>query len=430
MKIRYLNLSFFLFYLLLLLYCRKSNYADPSSYFFDPDRAYVPKFSDVRVREALQFLDIIKGTEVLSGQEDTIKPAFQAIPETTNLSPKLCIGIPTWGQRTEQYLPQTLASLVDSLTLAERNSLYITVLIVDEFPQHHPSYNEQWLRLLVDKVLVYDGSFNRTKTANYSSADEDTSRGSLLPKLVKQQKSAYDFAHLFDACYDSRAPFFALIEDDVIASRDWYDRATRAAKTLETKYQEGENDWLYLRLFYSETFLGWNNEEWPIYLSWAVLGFAVVAAVAAALVVFATRFYTKARPQYLFRPSNPFGRLYLAVLGLWMPFMVALYFLAGRLSVQPMSPGLQPMPSYGCCSQGLVFPKRHLRAMSNQLRNPPETTLFPDQIIERWANDQLLSKWALVPSVLQHIGRMSSSTGGGLRKGTWNFRFEAYEDPI
>ncbi|KAF6804561.1 hypothetical protein CSOJ01_10095 [Colletotrichum sojae] len=419
MNIRNANVLFVIACSLVYLYLHFSCYADPSSYFFDPDRAYTPKFSHVRVQEALGFLESTRPAQSSATPNEEIESLSKASTGSTRDTPKLCIGIPTWGQRTQQYLPQTLASLVDTLSPEERNSIHIKVFIVDGVPVQHPSYKAPWLRRLADEVLVYDGLHNRTR-ASASPADEQTPTN--FPSgLTKQQKSAFDFAQLAAACYESRAPFFALIEDDVITSRNWYDRLIKGATTLEEKYRQGSRDWLYLRLFYSETFLGWNNEEWPTYWRWIFASYVVIASV----LVLGPRAAAYIRPQPLLRPANTTRQLYFSVLGLWMPLIILLYFLAGRLLMQPMRHGLQPMPSYGCCSQGLVFPRRRLERLSQHFLHPPEDKLFPDQIIERWADDEGLLKWALVPSVLQHIGRMSSSTGGGMRKATWNFRFEA-----
>jgi hypothetical protein len=117
----------------------------------------------------------------------------------------------------------------------------------------------------------------------------------------------------------------------------------------------------------------------------------------------------------------------LLVLGIWMPAAITLYFLAGRLSMQPFPSGVREMPAYGCCSQGLVFPRHQLDPLIQRLRSPALKEHYPDQIIEAVAGERL-AKWALVPSVLQHVGRKGSSTAlPGSVKQTWNFQFELGE---
>ncbi|KAJ3533291.1 hypothetical protein NM208_g8048 [Fusarium decemcellulare] len=68
------------------------------------------------------------------------------------------------------------------------------------------------------------------------------------------------------------------------------------------------------------------------------------------------------------------------------------------------------MPRYGCCAQGLVFPNHHLQGLQDFLREPPFQ--FPgDMITEDYARDRGLTKWALDPSVMQHVGLVESSEG-------------------
>jgi hypothetical protein len=80
------------------------------------------------------------------------------------------------------------------------------------------------------------------------------------------------------------------------------------------------------------------------------------------------------------------------------------------------------MPRYGCCAQGLLFPRRQLDGVFELLRNPPYD--FPgDMILEGYAGDRELKKWALDPSVFQHVGFKESSEGPRKAE-VWNFRFE------
>jgi len=83
------------------------------------------------------------------------------------------------------------------------------------------------------------------------------------------------------------------------------------------------------------------------------------------------------------------------------------------------------MPQYGCCSQGLVFPARHVTKLKQNLLEP-SFDLPVDSIIEKIADDETMKKWALIPSAFQHVGVRGSSAEGGMRKSTWSFGFEEY----
>ncbi|KAM0326971.1 hypothetical protein ACHAQA_006092 [Verticillium albo-atrum] len=267
MKTRYLNIAFVSFWLLAFHYCRVHNYRDPSSYFFRPERAYHSEYSKTRVLEAHRYI-----------QNHAVLPTIQSTrtPRTQKQAPRLCVGIPSFGQRPgdEHVLLQTLASLVDNLTPAERESIHVAVLIVDNPPTQHSSFYTPQLTAFADEILAYDGNINHTKTVVPFDAVA-LNPADIPANISKPQKSASDFALIADACGSSEAPYFALIEDDVIASRDWFTRTMGALDSLEGKKSWAGRDWLYLRLFYSETFLGWNNEEWPSYATWIIIIYVV-----------------------------------------------------------------------------------------------------------------------------------------------------------
>ncbi|CRK15800.1 hypothetical protein BN1723_010801 [Verticillium longisporum] len=334
--------------------------------------------------------------------------------------PELCIGVPSFGQRPgmDDSLLHTLASLIDRLTHFERDTIYIVVLIVDKPPTKHLSFYTQQLTTFADEILVYNGHINRTKTVLPFDAG-NLNPVPVLDTLSIQRKIDSDVALLVDACQSTRASYFALVEDDVVASKDWFARTLGAVALLEEKRDKSHRDWLYLRLFYSETYLGWNDEEWMCYAAWIVSAYVFVISCLA----IATRLSTSGRTFISCRCSKHFIKLYASVLSLLLPLAIALYFLAGRLTMQPMSPGVHQMSNYGCCTQALVFPKRHMESLSRHLRNS-DLKLFPDQMVEILADREGLTKWALVPSAVQHIGRKSSSIAAGRAKPTWNFRFE------
>lgn len=89
--------------------------------------------------------------------------------------------------------------------------------------------------------------------------------------------------------------------------------------------------------------------------------------------------------------------------------------------MQPLPHGIVRMDNFGCCSQGLVYPRDKVPLILHDLDPGLTPGLLPDQRVEALAGRTGLARWALVPSVLQHVGRMGSS---GKPKKTWNFQFE------
>jgi len=102
-----------------------------------------------------------------------------------------------------------------------------------------------------------------------------------------------------------------------------------------------------MRLFYTETNLGWNSEEWPVYLRWAI-PIALCIASFNALV-----YYTIRRSPLVQRHWR-----ILLIASLLTAFLaVVFFFSAGRVSMLPMAEGVHEMNKYGCCAQGIVYPR-------------------------------------------------------------------------
>lgn len=106
---------------------------------------------------------------------------------------------------------------------------------------------------------------------------------------------------------------------------------------------------LYLRLFYTEQYLGWNSEEWPIYLRASILVITLIACI-----LVGTRHYRSKTGSIL--PTD----LVILLCLLCAPLLIALFFAAGRVTTLPIPPGVHEMPKFGCCSQSLVFPQSRI----------------------------------------------------------------------
>lgn len=101
----------------------------------------------------------------------------------------------------------------------------------------------------------------------------------------------------------------------------------------------------------------------------------------------------------------------------------------------PLAPGVNEMPKFGCCSQSLVFP--HSRAADLIDWYESKRVGFVDVLTEELADRDGELRWALTPSIMQHIGRKSSK-GDDFGKASkyhmsvaeklWNFAFEG-NDP-
>ena len=322
----------------------------------------------------------------------------------------MCIGIPTVARDgPEQYVRSTVGSLLVGLNAAERNEIYLTVLIAHTLPHIHPISHEQWFESAVDNVLYYNMS-QQQQTNIITSWEKDKAFA---------KKGLYDYIYTLQHCTETGAQWVTMIEDDTLAAEGWYPRAIHALERADYYHQGGSyNDWLYLRLFFTEEFLGWNMEELPIY-SLAAAGMMTIVAVCLLVIRrhVLSRYFTDS--------------IVLSFTFIYTPALIALYFAAGRLTVLPLAPGVREMPRFGCCAQGLVFPREMAIRTVSYLKTRGEG--FVDEFLEGWANEEGFVRWAVVPSLLQHIGQHSSKGddfginakwGHSVAEKIWSFGFE------
>jgi hypothetical protein len=311
------------------------------------------------------------------------------------------------------YLDLLVGSLLDGLSDEERTDITILPFIanIDAFAHH--AYNETWLRTLTDTVFTYENVSVRDKARMRSQESPDG----------HNKKALFDYSYMLRRCLDTNSPYILMLEDDIIAADGWYRHTKAAVRELETtvEYQTS----IYLRLFYNTRIQGWNSESWPVYLFWSVV-FEVLLIGTLRLLCRSSRAASR-----FFTP-----RTTLVILLICSPACVGLYFAAGRLTVHPNPTGIHQMNGYGCCSQALLFPRSQVPPMLDYFR---KRRIGPrDELIEKHAELKKLTRWALTPSVFQHIGSRSSKwRGHGLEdigehdgltgpERIWNFHFESW----
>ncbi|KAM0248120.1 hypothetical protein ACHAQJ_009590 [Trichoderma viride] len=403
--LRVINFVFCLIWLITFRYLQQTTYYDPSSFFFRWDAAYQPIYSAVREQEADAFL---ASTQLQKNR------VLKEPGESVGYSAPYCIGIPTLQRERAQFFARTAASLVDTLTLEERDSIHIVVLLSDTDATVNSAFGQHWLHAIADTVIVHEDTPEKLAAENGYQMIQRHPEFAARDERVRR-----DYAVLSETCRQNEAEYFILVEDDVIAARDWFKRLQDSTPQVNERAVAKRRDWLYLRLFYTETYMGWNSEEWPTYLRNIALIYMAVIGV-----MLAIRLLHHMAPSSIKDRIFKNSKLLVAnVLFIWVPLFICLGFMAGRLTISPLPTGVQEMPRYGCCSQGLVIPNRHLNMLEEKLKESP-FDLPADSTIEKIADNLELDKWAIVPTVLQHIGARGSSARGGAMKSTWNFSFE------
>jgi hypothetical protein len=372
---------------------------DPSSFFVDIKRAYERRYSTIRIEEAGDFI---------ARSRSSSKHRAKA-----SSNPSICVGVATVQRDDAKYFDLLVGSLLKGLSDAERGDILLLPFIANIDPYTHYAFNESWLFDLTDEVLTYE---------NVSKKDKARMRSQETPK-GHEKKALFDYSYTLRKCLDSDAPYILMLEDDTIAADGWYRRTKTAVEEMESRPEYPSS--IYLRLFYNTRLQGWNSEFWPHYLFWSV-----VFEVLPASVLWWLHRNNAAAARFL----TP--RTTLTILLICSPACVALYFAAGRLTVQPNPIGIHQMNSYGCCSQALLFPREQVPPLLDYFKK--ERTGLRDVLIEMYADQNGLTRWALTPSVFQHIGSRSSKWKGngsevvdenGLiaTERIWNYHFEAWD---
>ena len=384
--------TFSIFYVLIIIYCRSAGYQDPSSIFFDVRRAYARRYSAYRAEQADAYINT--ASEINRRLSNTVEP------------PLLCMGIATVARRGNQYVRTTVGSLFVGLSQEQRDSIFFNLLIAHTDPAKHPVFAEQWLDMVPDQMLQYPKD---AATVRQIQLWEDGG--------WYRNKSIHDYRYLLSDCYDTGAQYIAMIEDDTLAVEGWFQRLLDALEAVRLKMQAYPSDqrWIYLRLFYTDDLLGWNSEQWATYLFWS---FSIWMSFTTMILMVKRRFPTKCE----FITYDVVAILSIVCI----PALILLFFLAGKQTMMPIPGGVQEMNEYGCCSQGFVYPRSMIPHVLDQLSI--ETKGLVDMQIEKIADAAGYVRWAIVPPLLQHIGG-TSSKGYGFddnAQQTWSFRYEQY----
>jgi hypothetical protein len=391
------------FFALVALYIITSvSSRDPTSLYFSTRKGYVPLYSAIRREQADTFVSTYNEAE----QSKIVK----ASPDEKKR--KLCVGIPSIKRPGNGYLRDTVGSLLQGLTPEERQEIYLIVFIPHSEPEVHEAYKEKWLQGFADQVLTYNFGFDRMQ---YIRNMEQTGR--------IMEKGIFDYAYLLNQCADQFTPYIAMIEDDTVAMDGWYHRTMAAIHEAEQQaaLRRSKPDFLYLRLFYTEEFLGWNHEHWKSYL-WRCI---CVAALPTAFLVFVRVFQPRTKLSMTLTTRRAFLTLY-AVLTV----LILFYFSLGRITVSPIPAGVHEMPRFGCCSQAYVFPNLKAQDLVAYLKE--RHVGYTDVMLEDFANERNELRFAVTPSVVQHLGRknegdeeaMLDRSGRNVAEKIWSFAFE------
>ncbi|KAK4038741.1 hypothetical protein C8A01DRAFT_17205 [Parachaetomium inaequale] len=396
-----------LIWLLGFSYGRLFLWRDPHSAYFRSEGVYDLDYSAARQKEARSFLAQVSAEASTDADGDGAPPPRPKAGAT----PAVCAAIATVrrdGDVARMYMADAVGSMLAGLDPRERAALTVKLLFANTEPARHPDWNAPWVNALVDDASGYRG-LAKLELAGLRKAEEDHD----MPL-----KGVYDYLYVIERCLEETdAPFIAVFEDDVVFSGDWFARTMRGLQYLvrDHKKAEGDKDWLYMRLFYTETFLGWTAEDgdwWQNHLPVTLL----MAAGGTATVLMLLRLVGCG-------PRLRLDWLTIVVLSLLVaPGFTALALMAGKHNLPlpsslhhkvPFGPsdsavaaGVAAMDKNVCCSQALVFHRPALPGLIENLRKRERGQT--DSMIEDYCDATGMKRFALREQVVQHVGLVSS----------------------
>lgn len=263
--------------------------------------------------------------------------------------------------------------------------MYLSVLIAEDHPENHPSWNQAWMHHAVDELYTYN-----------ISAAERTRLRNIVDESGFAKKGIYDYIYALRRCHEIGTPYIGMFEDDILLADGWLVRTLVGLQRIFAS--EGAlNSWLFMRLFNQERSIGWasryiggNNEHWII----AGIGICIWVVI-----FFARRWWTFARTHI------DMGTVWVLILVL-NPALVILFFQCGKASMLPPSAGVFDEP-FGCCSQAMIFPREQVPSVIEFLQEKQQGQI--DLLLNHLALETGLKRYALYPVQAQHIGKTQSN---------------------
>ncbi|KAM5490399.1 hypothetical protein MaudMau93_002597 [Microsporum audouinii] len=376
-------------WLVIFQYCRYQFWRDPHSAFFN-DRAgvYDLGYSLSREREAHHFITRYNAP---TKPPESIKGGSH---------PLFCVAFVTVRREADDYFDPSIGSLLAGLDPRERRALHLNILFADTDPTQHPSWGQKWVDRLADVAETY----NITENQLGHLKELETERNFY-------EKGVFDYVYALNSCKKSNAPYTVVFEDDIIIAEGWMAKTLKALSDIK-RMPSDKRPWIYLRLFYTETALGWESSDFAYRNMPLVFATAMLLTFACLTVIRRLRSYRS----LIDFPTT------LAISVVCVPAFVALVYMTGKYSLAPLH-GVVEMAPYGCCTQGMVFPRDQVDGLIAYLQKRGHGQT--DTMIEEYAEESKLIRYALVPQQLQHVGLKSSRDNTELNaQSTWAFYFE------
>jgi len=196
-------------------------------------------------------------------------------------------------------------------------------------------------------------------------------------------KQINDYIYILEKC-QSLSKYVLILEDDVYAAQDFYSKIL--VTTNELKHKE---DWIFLKLFFVQDFIGWNNDGYDFVFEIGVVVFSGVIAYLAC-----KKFEIKNSCLVVLIVANAglvgFGTIQLL----------------GKQNIFPLLPSGLSEIEYTCCSPAHLYQSSKIPDLINflKLQLSKRSVTHVDLLMDEYANQENLKKYVYMPSVFQHTG--------------------------
>lgn len=431
---------------------------NPNSHFFDPSiETFQNPISEARTVEARNWIDQMD----LKLQEGNVP--VQRFKSSTGIAsgPELAVIFLTVGRQKDHYLDASIGSFLMDIPNLQRPKIHVSVSSGELDPINQPFFSSAWLHGLVDQIVVRQQPKTPYLPATMA-ARKDQPHASLtvmakpLVRLsnkeprtkVWQRAGTSDYSIALEICEKINARNCLISEDDVVFKKGWYKIFEQSLRIAEERtHAKGTQQWAYLRLFYTEKYFGWENEE----VQKLVLCCSLIVGTVAILILLCGRVPARyaaiagvrskmdllRAQEGLDHDERKIGRGGMARARL--PFasqllilLMTLYYcvmiiLLGRNLVYKIPQGVSLMNSRGCCTQAILYPNEVVRPLKDHLRQNIELMPYHN-LINRWLDEHDKDRLAISPPLVQHIGAGSpqSMLHETYLRSTpiWSFAFE------
>ncbi|KAG2418867.1 hypothetical protein HFD88_001969 [Aspergillus terreus] len=268
-------------------------------------------------------------------------------------TPLMCVALVTVRRDMDDYFEASVGSLLEGLDKQERSKLYLSLLFANTEPRLHPSWGQRWIERLADSATTYNVSDSQLEHLQ-----------SLERERNFYEKGVFDYLYALRTCQQLNASYTIIFEDDIILAAGWFSRTLQALANISQLEQELGKPWIYLRLFYTETALSWTSADFAYRNMPFVFGLLMLSTLLCLVALRRTRF-----KQFHLDTAS------IAIISMiCVPAFTALVYMVGKYSLMPLHGVIEMNQGHG----------------------------QTDSMIEEYADQDALTRYALAPPQLQH----------------------------